>query len=343
MSDTVGGKTFALIGCGAIAKLHAKAIANISGAKLVGVYDYSYEYAQKFADEFCCKAYATLEELLQDKEIEIVNICTPSGLHAEQIVAAANAKKHIIVEKPMAITEEQLNQAIDAVQKNGVKMEVVSQLRFTPSVQKVKKAIEAGRLGKILFADFRMKYYRSEEYYRQGGWRGTWKMDGGGALMNQGIHGIDLLQYLLGGVKSVYAQCRTLARDIEVEDTANILIEYANGAIGVIQGTTVAKPGYARKIEITGTKGTVVIKEDTIERWDIDGERELQENTSLFNSGADPMAFSDKFHVMQFEDMLRAIELDERPFVDENEGRKPVEIILAAYRSSKTGQKVELI
>ena len=336
-------KKFALIGCGAIAKLHAQAISNIENAQLVGVYDYSYEFAQKFASEHNCIAYKTLEELLACSEIDIVNICTPSGLHAEQIIKAANAKKHIIVEKPMAITKEQLDAAIQSVDKNKVKVEVISQLRFTPAIQKLKAAIESGALGKILFADFKMKYYRSAEYYKKGGWRGTWKMDGGGALMNQGIHGIDLVQYLIGGVKSIYADCRTLAREIEVEDSANILVEYKNGAIGVIQCTTVADPGYPRMIEVTGTKGSVIIKEDVIERWDLEGGKTPEIKTSLFNSGSDPMAFSEKFHEMQFMDLIRAIDEDKQPLVDEREGRKPVEIILAAYESSKLGKKVELL
>ena len=188
-----------------------------------------------------------------------------------------------------------------------------------------------------------MKYYRSAEYYKKGGWRGTWKMDGGGAMMNQGIHGIDLVQYLIGGVKSVYADCRTLLHEIEVEDSANILVEYVNGAIGVIQCTTVAEPGYPRTIEVTGTKGTVIIKEDVIERWDVEGAQELKTKESLFNSGADPMAFSEKFHEMKFMDLINAIDEDKQPLVDHNEGRKPVEIILASYTSSKTGKKVELL
>lgn len=336
-------KNFGLIGCGAIAKLHAQAIGNIENARLIGVYDYSYEFAQKFASEHNCIAYKTLDELLECSEIDIVNICTPSGLHAEQIIKAANAKKHIIVEKPMAITKEQLDAAIESIDRNNVKVEVVSQLRFTPAIQKLKTAIESGAMGKILFADFKMKYYRSAEYYKKGGWRGTWKMDGGGALMNQGIHGIDLVQYLIGGVKSVYADCRTLAREIEVEDTANILVEYGNGAIGVIQCTTVAEPGYPRTIEVTGTKGTVIIKEDVIERWDLEDGQEIESKTSLFNSGCDPMAFSEKFHEMQFMDLIDAIDKNKQPLVDHNEGRKPVEIILASYESSKNGKRVELL
>ena len=335
-------KNFALIGCGAIARIHAKAIQGIEGAKLLGVYDYSYRYAETFATEYNCIAYKTLEEMLAKPEIDIVNICTPSGLHAEQTIAAAKAKKHIIVEKPMAITKAQLEKVVETIKESGVKVEVITQLRLTPSICKLKKAIDEGRLGKILMADYSMKYYRSPEYYKQGGWRGTWKMDGGGALMNQGIHGIDLIQYLIGGVKSVYAQCRTLDREIEVEDSANILVEYKNGAMGVIQSTTVAMPGRPRQITICGTKGTVIVREDIIESWDIEGEELDVEQSSEFNSGKDPMAFTEYYHKLQFEDLIEAIDKDRKPLVDEEEGRKPVEIILAAYESNRTGKKVEL-
>ncbi len=334
-------KNFALIGCGAIARLHAKAIQGIEDAKLVGVYDYSYVYAEKFAQEFSCTAYKTLEELLANPEIDIVNICTPSGLHAEQTILAAKAKKHIIVEKPMAITKAQLDETIKAIQENGVKVEVVTQLRFTSAIYKLKKAIDEGRLGKIITADLCMKYYRSPEYYKQGGWRGTWKMDGGGALMNQGIHGIDLIQYLVGGVKTVNAQCKTLDREIEVEDTANILVEYNSGAIGVIQATTIALPGRPRQITVCGTKGTVILEEDVIKCWDVEGESENVGDTEC-NSASDPMAISYQYHKLQFEDLIDAIEQNRRPLVDEIEGRKPVDIILAAYESSKTGVTVKI-
>lgn len=334
-------KGFALIGCGMIARVHAAAIEHIEGARIVGVYDNFYESAKKFADERGCRAYATLDELFGDKEVEIVNICTPSGLHAELAIKAANAGKNIIVEKPMAITEEQLNEVIAAVEKNHVKAEVVTQLRFTPAVKKLKQAIDDGKLGKILLADYKMKYYRSQDYYDHGAWRGTWKMDGGGAMMNQGIHGIDLLQYLVGGVKSVYATCRTMSRKIETEDTANVIVEFNNGATGVIQCTTIAAPGYPRSIEITGEKGTVILSEDKIANWDIEGETAEKEelNTASFS---DPSAIDFENHKLQFEDLINAVETDGKPLVDVYEGRKPVDIILASYKSSKLGAKVDV-
>ena len=333
---------FGLIGCGAIAKLHAKAISDIDNAKLVAVYDYNYEFGKKFAEENNCKVYKTLDEFLSDSEVEIVNICTPSGLHHEQIIAAANAKKNVIVEKPIVITSEQIDNVIKAVEENQIKIEVISQLRFTYSIKTLKKAIDEGKLGKIYIADYRMKWYRSPEYYAQAGWRGTWAMDGGGALMNQGIHGIDLMQYLMGGVKSLIADCRTMKHDIEVEDTANILVEYNNGAIGVFQATTVAKPGYNRRIEIHAEKGTVVLSDDTIESWDIDDMEKPELGVSMAKSGSSAMSFSEMHHRLQFLDLIEAIENDRSPLVDIYEGTNPVRVILAAYKSSKDNSKVEL-
>ena len=333
---------FGLIGCGAIARLHAKAISDIDNAKLVAVYDFNYEFGKKFAEEHNCKVYKTLEELLADSDVEIVNICTPSGLHYEQIIASAIAKKNVIVEKPIVITKEQIDKVISAVDENQIKMEVISQLRFTYSIKTLKEAIDAGKLGKIYLADYRMKWYRSPEYYAQAGWRGTWAMDGGGALMNQGIHGIDLIQYVMGGVKSVFADCRTLKHDIEVEDSANILVEYNNGAMGVIQATTVAKPGYNRKIEIHAEKGTVVLSDDTIELWDVDDMEKPELGVSMAKSGSSAMDFSEMYHRLQFLDLIDAIENDRRPLIDVYEGKKPVDIILAAYESNKMKKKVEL-
>ena len=336
-------KGISIIGSGAIARLHAQAIADIENAKLVGVCGSSFEKSKAFASEFDCKAYKSVEELLLDSETEVVSICTPSGSHAEFAVAAANAKKHLLIEKPLAITNAQLNEIQRAVEENGVKVQVVAQLRFTPSVQKLKKAIDEGKLGRILFADFIMKYYREPKYYSESNWKGTWAMDGGGALMNQGVHGVDILQYLVGGVKSVYAHCRTMLHEIEVEDTANILLEYKNGAIGAFQATTAAYPGGPRTIKITGTNGTVVIEEDTIVRWDVQGsEKEETLNPSKFASSANPMAFSSDYHKLQIIDLLNAIETGGKALVDEKEGAKPVKIILAAYESERTGNKIEI-
>ena len=335
---------FGIIGCGVISKWHADSIEQIEDAKIIGAYDLRFESAEKFAKERGCIAFKTLEEMLSSKDIDIVCICTPSGLHAPLAIKAANAGKHFIVEKPMAITKKQVLDMIDAVEKNKVKGAVISQLRFTKSIQRVRKAIQNGELGRIILGDVYMKYYRSPEYYASAGWRGTWEMDGGGALMNQGIHGIDVLQYLVGPVVSVSGVCKTLTRDIEVEDTANLIVEYASGAIGTIQGTTSVEPGYPRVIEISGTRGTIVLKEDVIIRWDVDG-KELDEkdipkgNQESFRN---PAGFDIENHKRQIKDLIDAIKENREPMVNVYEGKKPVDIILAAYESSKTGKKVLL-
>ena len=334
-------KNFAIIGCGAAAKIHAGAIGGLENGRLYGVFDHDEKRAKAFAAEHGCRAFATMTELLSCKEVDIVNVCVPSGLHAEVAVAALNAKKHVVVEKPMAITKEQIAAIIAAAENNGGKVAVITQYRFTPATQKVKKALDEGKLGKLLLADFSGKYYRSADYYASAAWRGTMAMDGGGALMNQGIHGIDVIQYLLGGVKSVQATCRTLRHDVEVEDSAYLLVEYKNGAIGCIHGTTVASPGYPRRIEINGTKGSIVLEEDSIVRWDVEGENE-ETGKRTVNSGADPMALNYGYHRLQLADLIAAIEEDRPPLVDVYEGKKPVEIILAAYESNRTGKKVFL-
>ena len=332
---------FAIIGCGAAAKIHAGAIKGLENGCLYGVFDGHAERAEHFAAQHGCRAFSSMEELLGCKDVDVVNVCVPSGLHAQVAVAALNAKKHVVVEKPMAITKAQINEIIAAAEQNDVKVAVITQYRFTPATQRVKKALEEGKLGKILLADFSGKYYRSAEYYASATWRGTMAMDGGGALMNQGIHGIDVIQYLMGGVKSVQATCRTLRHDVEVEDSAYLLVEYKNGAIGCIHGTTVASPGYPRRIEINGTKGSIVMEEDSIVRWDVDGDN-AETGKRTVNSGADPMAVNYGYHRLQLADLIAAIEEDRAPLVDVYEGKKPVEIILAAYESSCTGRKILL-
>lgn len=335
-------KGFAIIGCGAIARLHANAIKKCGCAELIGAFDVSSASAERFCNEFETKKYDTLDDLLNDTGVDAVSICLPSGLHAKYVVMAAEHGKHILVEKPLAITKEQNKEIIEAVKKHGVKLECISQYRFSDSIQKLKKAIDEGRLGKILSADFRMKYYRTPEYYLAGGWRGTFAMDGGGALMNQGIHGVDLINYITGGIRYVTATARTLLHDIEVEDSVNAIVEYNSGAVGVIQATTMTKPGYPRMIEVVGTRGTVIIQEDSILKWDVDGESVEAKESSRVNSFADPMAISDIYHQKQIRDLVSAICNDSKPFIDEYEGKDAVDIVLAIYESSRLEKKIDL-
>jgi len=337
---------FGIIGCGVISNWHAQAVQSIDGAELVGVTDV-YEPARvAFAEKYGVKAYDSTDAMFADPEIDVVCICTPSGLHAPLAIAAANAGKNIVVEKPMALTHEEIDTLLAACKDNGVKMAVISQLRFAPGVQALKGAIEEGRLGKIVHADLRMKFYRSQEYYDKGGWRGTWKMDGGGALMNQGIHGIDILRYLMGPVKSVSALARTLVRNIEVEDTAVAILEFENGALGQIVGTTSINPGSPRVTEISGDSGVITMVEDKITAWNVEGE--LPPKDAMFDpndsadTSNDPTNFAITGHVRQLTDMVDAIRNNRDPMVTQYDGKLPVEIILAIYESSKTGKTVYL-
>lgn len=342
MSKDLG---FGIIGCGVISNWHADAVNEVDGAYIAGATDVNQAALRSFSEKYGIESFKSIDELLSSDKIDVVCVCTPSGLHTPIAVKAANAGKHVVVEKPMALNLKQCDEIIKACENNDIKMGIISQTRLADSVIKVKEAIDKKWLGKLLAGDIYMKFYRSQEYYDSGGWRGTWEMDGGGALMNQGIHGIDLLQYLMGPVKSVYAYARTMVRNIEVEDTAAALVEYKNGAIGVIEGTTSVFPGYPRRLEINGDKGSIILENLQVLKWDIKGEElpsDLTKGTTSKGSSSDPKAFSIEGHVKQIKDMVSAVNNNSSPFVNPYEGRKPIEIIMAIYESSKTGRRIEL-
>ena len=336
---------FGIIGCGVIADFHANALFGLSEeAVLVGVADARLPAAERFAKEKQVRAFASVEEMLACPEIDVVTICVPSGLHAELAIKAANAGKHIIVEKPMAITKEQLDAMEEACTRNGVMLSSVAQSRFTSGVRKAKQAIEDGYLGKMVCADVYMKFNRTQEYYNTGGWRGTKAMDGGGALMNQGIHGVDLLLYLAGDVKSVYAVSKTLARQIEVEDTLSAVLEFKSGATGVIQATTSVYPGYPRRLELNGDKGTIVLEEGNLVRWDMEDTTlpAVTLKSNVRSSASAPTDFSADNHTKQFKDVIQALRNGTKPLVDLREGRRAVDLILAIYQSAEERRVIEL-
>jgi predicted dehydrogenase len=336
---------FGIIGCGVIADFHANALFGLSEeAVLVGVADARLPAAERFAREKQVRAFESVDELLACPEIDVVTICVPSGLHAELAIKAANAGKHIIVEKPMAITKEQLDAMEEACERNGVMLSSVAQSRFTSGVRKAKQAIEEGYLGKLVCADVYMKFNRSQEYYNTGGWRGTKAMDGGGALMNQGIHGVDLLLYLAGDVKSVYAVSKTLARQIEVEDTLSAVLEFKSGATGVIQATTSVYPGYPRRLELNGDKGTIVLEEGNLIRWDMEDTTlpAVTLKSNVRSSASTPTDFSADNHTKQFKDVIQALRGGTKPLVDLREGRRAVDLILAIYKSAEEKRVIEL-
>ena len=337
---------FGIIGCGVISNWHARAINASNGGYLVGAVDVKPEYSEAFCKNFNIRQFMTVEEMLSCPDIDIVCVCTPSGFHAKYALMAIEAGKHVLCEKPLALNTADCDKIIAARTHMNVRAGVVSQSRFCETTKIMKQMIGEGKLGRVVTADLFMKYYRSQEYYDSSKWRGTWELDGGGALMNQGIHGVDALLTIMGPVKTVYGMARTLARNIEVEDTASAVLEFANGALGIVQGTTSILPGYPRLIEISGTHGTIACTEDGFTKWDIDGE-EVPENIKLGEdlpmSGAnDPQSIGIEGHIFQINDFIESVKYDRRPTVDLREGRRAIELITAIYESSRTMQPITL-
>lgn len=338
----------AIIGCGMISEFQAKAIGALPDARVVGFFDTVPDMAKRRAAEFGGRAFATVEEMLADQSVQAVSICTPSGTHMEPSVQAARAGKHIMVEKPIEITVERVDAIIRACRETGVTLGAIFPRRFQDSSRLVKKTIEDGRFGRILLASVYIKWYRSQEYYDQGGWRGTWKIDGGGALMNQGIHGIDLLQWLMGGIRDVFAFTATLGHKIEVEDTASASVRFANGALGSIEGTTGSWPGAKIRIEISGMKGSVVLEDETILSWRFQDEgpadeeirRKYGKESASGGGAGDPRAISFEGHRLQFEDFVRAIRTKGRPYCSGEDARAAVAVITSIYRSAKEGRQI---
>ncbi|PKO21942.1 MAG: oxidoreductase [Chloroflexi bacterium HGW-Chloroflexi-1] len=336
-----------LIGAGNIARTHAAAIAEIPNARVVGVYDSSEAAGRACAEELGGVAWTgDLDELLDRDAVDIVNICTPSGTHAELAVAAAQAGKHLIVEKPLDVTLERADRIIAAAKENNVKLTGIFPYRFRVGAKKAKEAIQQGRLGRLVLADVYVKWYRSQEYYH--GWHGSWALDGGGALINQSIHNIDLLQWLAGPVDTIVGHVATLGHVMETEDTASAVLTFKNGALGVIQGATSCWPGDPARAEFHGARGTIVLEEGRIVVWKLaDGTpQEEQEMTSLEvqdgRAFADPTAIAHVPHRRQIEDMLDAIEQDREPRVTGLEARKAIEIIRAIYLSAQRGERMRL-
>lgn len=342
---------FGIIGVGMIANFHARAIQDAQGAHLVGCSSRRAEPAQEFASKHDCRAFDSLEAMLADPEIGAVTICSPSGAHLDPALAAAAAGKHIVVEKPLEVTTERCDHIIDACECAGVRLGAVFQSRFHESSRLMKRAVESGRFGKITLGDAYVKWYRSQEYYDSGAWRGTWNLDGGGALMNQAIHSVDLLLWLMGPVVEVSALTDTLTHErIEVEDVAVANLRFASGALGVIEATTTAYPGSLKRIEISGSNGTAILEEEDIKAWQFADETPEDEQvrssmagrTETGGGAADPAAIGHHGHTALIEEFVNAINENRPTELDGREGRRSVELIRAIYESAKTGKRIRL-
>lgn len=342
MSNATREIGFGIIGAGSVSPLHAAAISNCPGARLVAVADVSEERARKLAGE--AETYADYREMLKRPDVDVVCVCVPSGMRLPVCIDAARAGKHILAEKPLEVTLERADAVIAACDEAGVKLAVIFQLRFMPGVLALHSAVEMGQLAKLVMGDAYVKWYRTQEYYDSSDWRGTWEMDGGGVLMNQAIHHIDLLQWMMGPVESVFGQTATLVRErIEVEDTAAACVRFASGALGTIEACTSASKGVPARLEIRGERGTVILEDGQIALWEVEGVPQPEQEPMDLGSGAsDPSAITSLGHQAQIDDLVQAINEDRPPVVDGHEARKAIEIIAAIYRSARAGAPVTL-
>jgi predicted dehydrogenase len=341
----------AIVGCGMIARFHARALAEVPGAHLVALVSRNSANARAVADGVGarCEQYTELAPALARRDVDIVIVTTPSGAHLEPAVAAAEAGKHVVVEKPLEITTERCDRIIDACDRRGVKLCTIFPSRFGDANQVLKKAVDAGQFGRLTLGETTCKWWRPQSYYDEGGWKGTQALDGGGALMNQAIHNVDLLLWLLGPVTHISGFTATLAHErIEVEDTAVACLRFAHGGLGVIQATTSVHPGLPKTVAVHGDRGTVVIEQDDVLRWDFTPEtpedravkERFAQKTGASGGSSNPAAISHVGHARQLADFVRAIETRTAPLVDGREGRKAVEVIQAIYESARTGRTV---
>ena len=337
----------AIIGCGTIGKLHAKAYRDAKEIQLAAGVDNRPEATEAFAKEFGVASFTRLEDVLARADIEFIDICTPSGMHADVAIAAAKAGKHCLCEKPLDITPQRCNKMIAAFEKSRTTLGGVFQHRFADDVRQTKTAIDTGRFGRITLATCSTPWWRTQEYYDSGAWRGTWKFDGGGALMNQSIHAIDLLVWLAGPIKTLTARTALLAHErIEVEDVAVAVCEFESGALGVIQGTTAAYPGSGVRHEIMGTNGMAYLTNDKIDLWKLRDEEGAEKPAAAAPASAgaasDPKALTGILFTRNFDDIARAAREGTAPCVSGPEARKSVEVICAIYQSARTGKPVTL-
>lgn len=337
-----------------IGHFHAKAITAMTGGELHSVFDLRMEAAEKLAGEYKAKAFGDMEAFLADPDLQVVTIGTPSGAHLDPAMAAIQAGKHVIIEKPLEITTARIDQMVEAAKANKVTLAAVLNRRFHPGMDAFKKAADDGRFGKLTSASAYVKWYRDQAYYDSAGWRGTWALDGGGALMNQSIHTIDALLYLAGPVKSVQANTACLAHtDIEVEDIAVAILEFENGARGVIEGSTCSwsKDGHPARVQLAGTEGSVFLADEAFEIWDFMHEdpmdkevhEKLMQGAEAGLGANDPKAINFYQHQRNFEEIVNAIEECREPTTCASEARKSVALIQAIYESAQNGGKrVEL-
>jgi UDP-N-acetyl-2-amino-2-deoxyglucuronate dehydrogenase len=340
-----------IIGGGNISETHARAAREIDGVEIAAVFGSNRQKSAHLAQTYGAQVYDDLEAFLAHQPMQVVLIGSPSGLHAEQGIAAARRGLHVLVEKPIDITTERADALINACARAQVKLGVFFQDRVAPEIHKLKELVDGGALGKPILVCGRVKWYRPPDYYSGSRWRGTLALDGGGALMNQGVHTVDLLLWLMGDVQRVYAKAKTALHQIEAEDTVVATLEFANGAIGTLEAATSVYPGYNRRVELSGSEGTIILEQDRIIAADLRTVPQASDGDSIadiakpIKESSNPQATSPVVsdvsgHQRILEDFLRAIETGALPLCDGLEGRRSVALVQAIYESSRTGQPV---
>jgi UDP-N-acetyl-2-amino-2-deoxyglucuronate dehydrogenase len=341
---------FGIVGLGMVADFHARALAEVTGAKLVGVAGRDPAKTEAFARRHGADFWTTRpEELYRRADIQVIAIATPSGAHLEPALAALAAGKHLVVEKPLEITVERVDRLLAAAEGAGLRLAAIFQARFGSGAQALKRAVDAGRFGRLVLASAYVKWHRKPEYYA-GNWHGTFALDGGGALMNQGSHAVDLLQWFAGMPAEVFGWTgRRVHTGIEAEDTAAAVLRYPQGAFGTIEATTAAYPGWSRRLEIVGEAGSAVLEDDRLVQWQFREARPEDEairsgaaSDALGSGAAAPNQISTVGHRLQIQDLVDALR-DNRPLlIDGRAARHAVALIRAIYASAASGRPVAL-
>ncbi len=334
---------FAIIGCGFIGQKHARVLSELEGAEITAVCDNVKDRAVEFGKKYKAKPYTDYAKLLKNKDVDIVTLCTPSGMHAQMTIDAAKAGKHVVTEKPMALTLRGADKMMEECKKNNVRLFVIKQNRYNPPIKRLKEAIDKGRFGKIFLANTTIRWSRPQKYYNGDEWRGTLRMDGG-VIMNQASHHIDLLRWLIGEVDSVFAKIGTLTHDIEVDDTAAVVLRFKNGALGVIEATTGIFPkNLEGSVAVFGTKGSAKVGGSCVSKMDVwdfqDYENEDDEIMKFSTLPPDVYAYS---HREVFKNIIGALKTNKDPLISGIEGRKTLELIQAIYKSARTSKEIKL-
>ncbi len=337
---------FTIIGTGAIAGHFARSIADLEDCELVGVCSSNADRAHDAQNRFGIPAFTDWKLMFQETKPDITCICTQSGRHLEPCIDAAKSGVHVICEKPLEITTQRIEHMIQACDSHGVVLAGIFQNRYSRDFQILKATVDQGHLGRLISGHAYIKWYRSPEYYSSSPWKGTIKGDGGAALINQGIHTVDLLQHVMGEVTEVYAKVATNLHDIEGEDLAQGLLSFANGAMGTIVASTALWPGYPERLEIYGEKGSIFLEGGKISTWNVMDKAEpaeLLQQEQLTSGAADPMAIDYQLHRAQIEDIVQDIKAGKTPKIDGREARKAMAIIEAMYHSARKGQTISLV